>query len=33
MDGYDGGMILTLLSLLSVEAAQPPHRFNLAAEG
>ncbi len=27
MDGYDGGMFLTLLSLLSVEPAQPPHRF------
>ena len=27
MDGYDGGMILSLLLLLSLEPAQPPHRF------
>lgn len=33
MDGYDGGMILTLLSLLAAEPAQPPHRFVFLGAG
>ena len=33
MDGYDGRMFLTLLSLLSVEPAQPPHRFVFLGAG
>ena len=33
MDGYDGRMFLTLLSLLSAEPAQPPHRFVFLGTG
>jgi len=33
MDGYDGRMFLTLLSLLSAEPAQPPHRFVFLGAG
>ncbi|TPW00897.1 MAG: hypothetical protein FD125_2883, partial [bacterium] len=33
MDGYDGRMFLTLLSLLSVELAQTPHRFVFLGAG